>query len=416
MRSARRLVLPLALVLAVLSAAPCEATLKVKADSTGLLVEDKNNLDDNFSVEAATQGGNPVFLVTNRNAFDVFKFDRQGGCSQGATSDKVVCSKGNNTLRVNKHGGNDTVRLAPSGVTSTLIDLEDLGPFDNDLEASSGDDVIFTGEGSDTIEGRAGNDEIVMFGTDEPDTVQAGPGNDEVHDLGDFGDTSNASPDDVRGGSGDDVIRFQSAARRTIDGGTGDDEISTGAKADTIDGNAGVDRISSGDGADRITTKEPSTPSRRDTVPSCGLGFDKVTADLKDAVDVFVPPHTGSCEDVDDSAVGETPSVRLLGKALTVSRAGRVRVRMRCPRGVKKLGCKGRLQLTIDRRASASRSRKVRYRIKAGRRKTVTLKLTRRDVRSIRHRGRKARGILTSVEKGRKGRKTTIRNPRLRLR
>src|SRR4051794_38258578 len=85
MRSARRLVLPLALVLAVLSAAPCEATLKVKADSTGLLVEDKNNLDDNFSVEAATQGGNPVFLVTNRNAFDVFKFDRQGGCSQGAT-------------------------------------------------------------------------------------------------------------------------------------------------------------------------------------------------------------------------------------------------------------------------------------------------------------------------------------------
>jgi hypothetical protein len=142
----------------------------------------------------------------------------------------------------------------------------------------------------------------------------------------------------------------------------------------------------------------------------CGNGRDTVDADLKDRVQA-------DCEDVDRRPVGETPNVILPGKALRVSRrTGKVKVRMRCPRGVKRLGCKGKLQLKLDRRAGSSRSRKVRYRIKAGKRKTVTLKLTRRDVRSIRRRGRKARGILTSVEKGRKGRKTTIRNPRLRLR
>ena len=92
-------------------------------------------------------------------------------------------------------------------------------------------------------------------------------------------------------------------------------------------------------------------------------------------------------------------------------------MRLRCPRGVRSLGCNGRLQLRLGRASSsagASRSRRVRYRIRAGRRKTVTLKLSSGDVRALRRKSR--RGVLTSVEKGRKGPKTTIRNPRLRLR
>ena len=44
----------------------------------------------------------------------------------------------------------------------------------------------------------------------------------------------------------------------------------------------------------------------------------------------------------------------------------------------------------------------------------MALRLSTRDVRKLR--GRSRRGVLTSVEKGRKGLKTTIRNPRLRLR
>jgi hypothetical protein len=116
-------------------------------------------------------------------------------------------------------------------------------------------------------------------------------------------------------------------------------------------------------------------------------------------------------------------SAKILGKTLRVSSDGAVKARLRCPRGVKKLGCKGTLQLRLDRTrgggAQASRSRKVRYKIKAGKRKTVTLKLTSKDVSALRsrqRRGKKTRGVLTSIEKGRKGRKTTIRNPRLKLR
>jgi hypothetical protein len=164
-----------------------------------------------------------------------------------------------------------------------------------------------------------------------------------------------------------------------------------------------------GAGDDFIRAKEAEQGTATADAVDCGTGFDSVEADLKDNVQ-------SDCNEVDRSAVDETPHVRILSKTLRVSRRGRVKVRLRCPRGVKRLGCKGRLQLRVGRSADSSRSRKVRYKIRAGKRKTVTLKLTRRDVRGIRRRGRRARGILTSVEKGRKGRKTTIRNPRLRLR
>jgi hypothetical protein len=78
-----------------------------------------------------------------------------------------------------------------------------------------------------------------------------------------------------------------------------------------------------------------------------------------------------------------------------------------------------RLRLDTRGGAGSSRSRRIRYRIRAGRRKAVTLRLTARDVRTLgrrQRRGRTTRGVLTSVERGIKGPKTTIRNPRLRLR
>ncbi len=127
--------------------------------------------------------------------------------------------------------------------------------------------------------------------------------------------------------------------------------------------------------------------------------------DLKDAV-------SASCENKDVGAVGETPNVTILSRTLRVSATGKVRVRLRCPRGVRSLGCKGRLQLRVG-RAESSRSRRVRYTIRAGRSKTLSLRMTAKDVRTLRarqRRGRRSRGVLTSVEKGRKGPKTTVRN------
>src|SRR3954463_15446997 len=88
-----RLLLPLCLVPLGLAAAPAQATLLVKSDSTGLLVQDKNGIGDRVLISSGTQGGNPVYVVTNQNAFDIFKFDRRDNCSQGATDDKVVSKR-----------------------------------------------------------------------------------------------------------------------------------------------------------------------------------------------------------------------------------------------------------------------------------------------------------------------------------
>ena len=149
---------------------------------------------------------------------------------------------------------------------------------------------------------------------------------------------------------------------------------------------------------------------------TCGFGQDGVFADLKDAVSLVTDKGGGTCEEVDRAPVGETPHVKLPAARLRVSAAGVVRARLRCPRGVRSLGCKGSLQLALARvarrSADASRSRRVRYRIRAARSRTVAVKLSRRDVRALRSR-RGRRGVLVSVEAGRIGPKTTVRNPRL---
>jgi hypothetical protein len=224
--------------------------------------------------------------------------------------------------------------------------------------------------------------------------------------------------DHLNGGLGNDILRGSlgnddlDGAENVdrLEGGTGNDTLRGEGNADTLIGDKGADVLRGGAGNDFINSREPDGTTAVADGVDCGNGTDTVEADLKDNIQA-------DCNNVDRAPVGETPNVVIRGKTLRVSRNGKVKVRMRCPRGVKRLGCKGKLQLRIDTRsARSSRSRRVRYKIKAGRRKTVTLRLTRRDVRSIRRRGRRARGILTSVEKGRKGRKTTIRNPRLRVR
>src|SRR5215208_6649161 len=110
MNNFRRLALPLWVLLLALVAAPAQATLLVKSDSTGLLIQDKNGIGDRVLVTSGTQGGNPVYVVTNQNVFDVFKFDRRDNCSQGATDDKVVCKRLSGKLNLAMAGGDDEVR------------------------------------------------------------------------------------------------------------------------------------------------------------------------------------------------------------------------------------------------------------------------------------------------------------------
>ena len=365
MYSLHRLAAPALVALLGLAAAPAQATQLVRSDSNGLFVFDKNGLDDKLEVHGATLSGESAYRIRTLNFLDVFKFDRREGCFEVVgQGEAVVCRRVNSFFKFQLGSGNDELRFfdPPHGISS----------------------------------------------------VSGGPGNDEVRGLfyggkhqffGDAGDdtlTSGFGADVLLGGDGNDTMDAQ-REDDTLEGGNGRDRITGGLGRDVLRGNPGNDRIIS---------KEPGdNPAVADDV-GCGGGNDFLEADLKDVV----PP---SCEEFDRSPVGETPHVKLPGTALRVSSTGEVRVRLRCPRGVKGLGCNGRLQLRLASAggARASRSRKVSYRIKAGRPKSVTLRLAAKDVRTLRRRSaKKRRGSLVSVENGRKGRKTTVRNARLTLR
>src|SRR4051794_1438698 len=370
----RLLALPAVLVLAVVCAVPAQATLLIRSDGNGLFVQDQNNLDDDLVIGTGDHFGNPgQYALKNRNGVDFHKWDAEFGCRQGSTDfdENASCFRNGPQMNISLGEGRDLLSMrSTNGANGPVIS-----------EAPIGEAHVAGGPGNDILNGHAGVDHL-----------NGGLGNDIL-----------------RGSIGNDDLDGAENVDR-LEGDSGSDTLRGEGNADTLIGGKGADVLRGGAGNDFINSREPDgTTSVADGV-DCGNGTDTVEADLKDNIQA-------DCNNVDRAPVGETPNVVIRGKTLRVSRSGKVKVRMRCPRGVKRLGCKGKLQLRIDTRSTrSSRSRKVRYKIKAGRRKTVTLRLTRRDVRSIRRRGRKARGILTSVEKGRKGRKTTIRNPRLRLR
>jgi hypothetical protein len=369
MRSLRRLALPAVLTVSGLAAGPAHATLFVESHTNGLIIRDENNLNDSVRVFSSMHAGSPGYGIRNMNIVDFTKFHTGQGCDTGlATNDVATCFRNGPRISVSLFGGADVLNMGgtqgdpapPAGESSVSG-----GPGDDNLIGNPGPDSMNGGTGEDTLRGGLGND--TLDGAENPDRLEGGNGNDTL--LGE------GNADVLIGDLGDDVLR----------GGASNDFI----RAKEPDGSTAVD-----DGVD------------------CGNGFDTVEADLKDSVQA-------DCEQVDRSPVGETPHVTIPGKTLRVAGNGRVASRLRCPRGVRSLGCKGALQLRLDgRRAGDSRSRKVRYAIRAGKRKTVTLRLSASDVRKLRRNrrgGKRTRGVLTSVERGRKGRKTTIRNPLLRV-
>jgi len=346
--------LTLAAVLGVF-AAPAHATLLVRADGAGLLIQDKNGIADNadmFSVSSGT-----AYRIRNLNDGDIFKFDRQTGCEEHS-SFEVTCQRNGSAINVLLAGGSDRLNMAsaPAGQAS--------------VAGGSGNDTVIGHIAVDNLHGQTGDDELTGAGGN--DSLDGDDGNDE------------------------------------LDGGGGNDTLDGGNNADTLRGSTGTDALKGVAGNDSLFAREPAgTTSVADTV-TCGTGTDFAEVDLKDFV-------SASCEQKDVAPVGE-PNVKILDKTLGVTRSGRVNVRLRCPRAVRQLGCNGRLQLGIasGNRSQASRSRRVRYRIRAGSRRSVPLQLTPGDVRVLR--GGPRRGIVRSVEKGHLGPKTTVRTPRLQLR
>ncbi|WP_010142327.1 Hint domain-containing protein [Oceanicola sp. S124] len=242
--------------------------------------------------------------------------------------------------------GDDSIDTAYDGdPDGDFVDNDDaiiVGDSGDDdvIHARSGDDTVAAGEGSDEVYGGAGNDSIGTGSASQAldhetfDGIPYETGDDQRDDL-----------DWVDGGSGDDTIStgddadtiFGGTGHDSIDGGIDDDLIYGGAGNDTIDGtqtdsnlgSLGNDEIWGGSGDDSIVagmdlfsdysgddpnlpysfdpsaTSDPNPYDERDTVYG-GSGNDTIlTGDDADLI------HGGSGEDLiyggidDDTIIGE---------------------------------------------------------------------------------------------------------------
>jgi Ca2+-binding RTX toxin-like protein len=219
----------------------------------------------------------------------------------GTGNDSILGGGGNDTIlggdgrdTVDGGPGDDFIDTSAPISAGPLPDLGFPGLFpadanpenDRDLVfGGDGNDTILTGDDADTIEGGAGNDSIdagidadLISGGDGNDTIIGGEGSDTIDGgAGDdliFGgldpsfpdslnipDDNPSGPDDpvtdngrdlIFGGDGNDTI-FGQDDDDTIYGGAGADLIDGGIDDDLLFGDDGDDTILGGDGDDTIT-------------------------------------------------------------------------------------------------------------------------------------------------------------------
>lgn len=107
----------------------------------------------------------------------------------------------------------------------------------------------------------------------------------------------------------------------------------------------------------------------------------------------------------DDGARPKGPRVRVIGRRVRVTRSGRAPVRLRCPRSAEG-ACRGTLKLRKGGETIARRD----YRIAAGKRKTVRLRLDRNAQRRLARRGTlRATLRMTARDRESRVRRSTVR-------
>jgi hypothetical protein len=335
-------------------------------------------------------------------------------------------------------------------------DLMDGGPGFDSLNGDAGDDLLNGCDGNDTLNGGDGNDRL--DGGLGNDTVNGGAGNDrfqpkvgEGNDvfsggagedtlvfpadspslsvsldnvandggLGTFASNVKNDIENVTGGGGTNSLTGSSASNTLIGGpkpdvlqdgsgndhligNAGNDLLKGGAGADVLDGGLGNDQLNGGPDNDFLQIRD-GDPERAIT---CGDGVDSVSMDLRDTA----PPD---CEQIDQGAVDEGPNVGISTSTLKLDRQGRARLKLTCPRKVRR--CAGRISLELfhgQALPSAVAAGATRYTIRKGKSKLVEVRLSRSDRRALSH-TRKPRGRIESIERGDHGPKTTIRVIRL---
>jgi Ca2+-binding RTX toxin-like protein len=319
--------------------------------------------------------GNDMASYASRSAAVTVNLAAPGGDGQPGENDDV---KGD-VEKLRAGLGNDT--LVGDGGTNFL----DGGPGNDTLNAGGGQDLVNGGSGSDSLEGADGND--TLNGEAGTDSLRGGGGNDTLN--GGSGDDSldgGAGADSLSGNGGSDTANYASRTRNvnvTLDGGANDGEAREGDNARTD-----VRNVRTGAGNDRINSRDGVSGRI-----SCGRGDDRVIADRSDAI-------AADCE----GRVAAAARCSILRRAVKMSRKGIVPVRIRCPGRAR-----GRLSLEVRRRAARKSDQPGEA---AARRKARTLRLGSKRF-SIRKAG-KAKTVRVKLT--RKGRRMVMRQKRLRVR
>jgi RTX calcium-binding nonapeptide repeat (4 copies) len=267
-------------------------------------------------------------------------------------------------------GGDDFAQVINSAAAGTH----------SELRGGDGNDELWSYEGSDALDGGAGDDVLRPDG-DSPspgDDVRGGRGTDHLQLAGALSSevvaTLDGRPDDGQPGHGDNYrpdienVTGAQTARNTILGTAGPNVLTGQGQTDRLTGAGGRDTLDGSEGSDTLDALDGA---RGDRV-TCGGGADVARADAGDVV-------ARDCE--------RTTWAPAIASTRLRFRANRIDVRLACPRAAR-TGCTGKLRLATR---SGRKLATARYSARRGGSTTVTLRVKRKPAR---------RAVLTVAPRG----------------
>lgn len=192
-----------------------------------------------------------------------------GGASDNLIDTSAFFSAGQTSVTLRGHSGNDT--LIGSDINDALLgdagnDTIDGRAGNDKLSGAAGRDLLIGGEGNDRLRGQGASFDTLIGGLGD-DTLDGGAGTDIVMETGDVDFTLTASSltghgtDTILriesahliGGDGDntiDISGFVPTYPPTLDGGSGNDQLTGSSFMDLLRGQDGNDTLNGGDGND----------------------------------------------------------------------------------------------------------------------------------------------------------------------
>jgi Ca2+-binding RTX toxin-like protein len=289
----------------------------------------------------------------NRSAAVNVNLSAAGGDGEVGENDDVA----GDIERVVGGSGNDT--LGGNGAANNLLG----GPGNDTLNGGGGFDFLSGGAGNDTLNG--GDDTDVINGDDGNDLLNGGAGADTLSGgAGDDQLDGGLSADTLSGGAGKDMAVYASRTRSVSVNDDGSDNDGESREADNVQRD--VEGARTGRGNDSINVKDGVAGNVQ-----CGAGTDSAITDAIDNV-------ARDCERV-NGRVSAASRCSISSRPVKMSRSGVVRVRITCP-----MRTRGTLALTKGRKTLGKHSLSTR----AGKAKTVKVKLSRKARRMVSHRKR----------------------------